>query len=189
MNMDELRRIKALSHPLRIEIMSIVYRAENSVPIKEVAEKLSEAPAKLHYHFKQLEGAGYIEVVDTREVNGITERYYGPTEANLDLNLKMIDHPDAALAALPVVERQTIMAIRRLSQVNPDYCHVGYGFTREIYIAPAQAAASQQAVKDFFDHKSAQFPEECDHENGDAYDLIVILSPKELKSKFPKVKP
>lgn len=182
---QELRRVKALSHPLRIQILKVINASQSALPVKRVADILEQAPSKLHYHFKQLETAGFIEVTDTREVNGITERFYSPTGAEMDLHLSAKDNPDAVLAVMPMMERRTLEAIRRLKDLTPENARIGMGSVGEIYVHPEKALETKQALGDFLDYKQARLPVAADEQTGEIYDLIVFLVPRGTEERNP----
>ena len=41
--------------------------------------KLNEVPSKVHYHVKELERIGVLEIVETKEKGGVIEKFYLPT--------------------------------------------------------------------------------------------------------------
>ncbi len=70
----DLETLKVIADPIRNQILDIlVFTPQNT---KEVAEKLGLAPSKLYYHFNMLEKFGLIEVVETRQVSNLIEKYY-----------------------------------------------------------------------------------------------------------------
>src|SRR5689334_24250914 len=44
--------------------------------VTQLGEYLGEAPAKMHYHVRELERVGLVKLVATREKSGILEKYY-----------------------------------------------------------------------------------------------------------------
>jgi len=176
---QQVIRVKALSHPLRMEIMKIYAKADKSLPIKDVADLLNQPPAKLHYHFKQLNKAGFLEVADTREINGITEKFYRHTGLDLDISLNMKENPDAVAALLPSLQRRTLAAIRRIQYLDPEKTCAGMGVYSEIALSKEKATAAKSAITDFLNHKPAHLPEPDNEDEAENYDLIIFLVPKE----------
>jgi hypothetical protein len=98
-----------LRHPLRVRILEVVNCRDIS-PVQFVDEGL--APAGLHfrsrqnelshvaYHFRELEKAGCIEMVDTRQVRGATQHFYRGTAT--------VFYDDDEFAALPVEQRRML---------------------------------------------------------------------------------
>jgi DNA-binding transcriptional ArsR family regulator len=66
--------IKALSHPVRAEALTILNQRVASP--KEIALELNEEVGKVSYHVKELRNLGCVELVDTAQRRGATEHYY-----------------------------------------------------------------------------------------------------------------
>jgi DNA-binding transcriptional ArsR family regulator len=74
------RVLKAISHPIRIEILRILSNRVASP--NEIAKELGESLSNVSYHFKDLREEGCIELVDTQPRRGAVEHYYrGKTPA------------------------------------------------------------------------------------------------------------
>lgn len=70
----DLETLKVIADPIRNQILDVLqYTPQNT---KEVADKLGLAPSKLYYHFNMLEKIGLIEVVETRQISNLIEKYY-----------------------------------------------------------------------------------------------------------------
>lgn len=76
---DQHRQVKAFDHPLRHRIIGRLGQSPATVSI--LAEEFSRPPGTIGHHTKVLEDAGLIEVVRTRVVNGITERWLARSAA------------------------------------------------------------------------------------------------------------
>lgn len=74
-------RIKAMSHPLRAEILRIL--AERTASPAEMARELDEELSNVSYHAKQLVEFECAELVSTRPVRGALEHFYRATERHL----------------------------------------------------------------------------------------------------------
>jgi molybdate-binding protein len=78
--MDSFRRIqdyehlKTLSDPRRMAILKLLM-AEPAT-LTQLGEALSEHPALVRHHLKQLEKMDLVEMVNTRVVRGFVEKYY-----------------------------------------------------------------------------------------------------------------
>jgi DNA-binding transcriptional ArsR family regulator len=73
-DIDDPRIIKALAHPLRIRIISILER--RSATPKEMAELLNVPLENLSYHVRTLRDFGFIELEELRMVRGAVEHRY-----------------------------------------------------------------------------------------------------------------
>jgi DNA-binding transcriptional ArsR family regulator len=74
-------RIKAMSHPLRKEILRIL--TERTASPAEMARELDEELSNVSYHAKQLVEFECAELVSTRPVRGALEHFYRATERHL----------------------------------------------------------------------------------------------------------
>jgi DNA-binding transcriptional ArsR family regulator len=68
------RRLRALSHPLRLRILSMLTGSAASAA--ELARELGLSHAAVSFHVRQLAAAGYLELAETRSVRGGQERRY-----------------------------------------------------------------------------------------------------------------
>lgn len=89
-----LEEVKAISDPYRYRILSTLIDMNEPATVKQIADKLSEVPAKVHYHIKKLEKAEIIKLVYTKEINGIIAKYYEPVATDFEIKCsKEIEEP------------------------------------------------------------------------------------------------
>jgi DNA-binding transcriptional ArsR family regulator len=74
-------RIKAMNHPIRAAVLSIL--AERTSSPAEMARELDEDLSNVSYHTKQLVELECAELVSTRPVRGALEHFYRATERSL----------------------------------------------------------------------------------------------------------
>ncbi|MBU5444884.1 transcriptional regulator [Paenibacillus sp. MSJ-34] len=67
-------QLKAISDPLRLEILIMLIRQEYTG--KQVGDVLHTSASKIHYHLKEMERNGLLEVTRTEEKNGIVQKFY-----------------------------------------------------------------------------------------------------------------
>jgi len=92
--------MKALSHPLRLELLIRLNRAVASP--KELAEELGESLGVVSYHIRMLEELGCIELADTKFRRGAVQHFYRPLRrAELSTDL-WAEIPQSAREALSV---------------------------------------------------------------------------------------
>lgn len=65
---------KLLASALRTRILHLT--ADTPMTAKEVADRLGESPGNVHYHMRLLLQGGLLEIVETRKVRGVTQKYY-----------------------------------------------------------------------------------------------------------------
>ena len=70
-------QVKAISHPLRTTILGLLH--ERAASVSELAVALERPKSTVAHHVKVLAEAGLVQVVRTRRVRAIEERFYGRT--------------------------------------------------------------------------------------------------------------
>jgi DNA-binding transcriptional ArsR family regulator len=70
-------QVKALSHPLRTTILGLLH--ERAATVTELAVATKRPKSTVAHHVKVLAEAGLLQVVRTRRVRAIEERFYGRT--------------------------------------------------------------------------------------------------------------
>jgi DNA-binding transcriptional ArsR family regulator len=70
-------QVKAISHPLRTTILGLLH--ERAATVTELAVALERPKSTVAHHVKVLTEAGLVQVVRTRRVRAIEERFYGRT--------------------------------------------------------------------------------------------------------------
>jgi DNA-binding transcriptional ArsR family regulator len=70
-------QVKAISHPLRTAILGLLH--ERAATVNELAVALGRPKSTVAHHVKVLREAGLLQVVRTRQVRAIEERFYGRT--------------------------------------------------------------------------------------------------------------
>ena len=75
--LSEPSQVKALGHPLRNTILGLLH--ERAATVNELAAALERPKSTVAHHVKVLREAGLVQVVRTRRVRAIEERFYGRT--------------------------------------------------------------------------------------------------------------
>jgi DNA-binding transcriptional ArsR family regulator len=75
--LTEASQVKALSHPVRTTILGLLH--ERAATVGELATALGRPKSTVAHHVKVLREAGLVQVVRTRRVRAIEERFYGRT--------------------------------------------------------------------------------------------------------------
>ncbi|MGM1045152.1 MAG: ArsR/SmtB family transcription factor [Bacillota bacterium] len=91
-----LEEIKIYSDPYRLQILNAFYKLDRAATVKEVADELGEVPAKVHYHVKKLEKIGLVQIVSTKEINGIVAKYYLPFSGTIEIKRKDTNNEPSA---------------------------------------------------------------------------------------------
>src|SRR3954469_22513953 len=75
--LDQPSQVRALSHPLRTTILHLLH--ERAATVNELAQAVGRPKSTVAHHVKVLTEAGLLQVVRTRRVRAIEERFYGRT--------------------------------------------------------------------------------------------------------------
>jgi DNA-binding transcriptional ArsR family regulator len=75
--LTEPSQVKAISHPLRTTILGLLH--ERAATVTELAVALGRPKSTVAHHVKVLAETGLVQVVRTRRVRAIEERFYGRT--------------------------------------------------------------------------------------------------------------
>src|SRR6185437_1219746 len=72
--LETLEQLRAIADELRSRIAEAL--SHRAMTVTQLGEMLGQAPAKIHYHVRELERVGLVRLVATREKSGILEKYY-----------------------------------------------------------------------------------------------------------------
>ena len=90
--LEDARQVQALARPLRLAVLR---HLTQPATCGEIAGILGEAPQKVYYHLKALEGAGLVDKVDERRVRGIMEGVYQAAARSYWLSPALTAEPGA----------------------------------------------------------------------------------------------
>lgn len=96
------KQLKVVADPHRLAILRRIMARPTT--ISQLGREFGKHPAWMRHHFMQLESAGLIELVETRQTRNYTEKFYGATAPAYSINLLLVpDHgghqPLVALAS------------------------------------------------------------------------------------------
>lgn len=94
-------QVRALAHPLRTTILGLL--TERAASVAELAEATGRAKGTVAHHVAVLHDAGLVQVVRTRRVRAVEERFYGRAARTVTIAVDGHDLPtdqnDFAVAA------------------------------------------------------------------------------------------
>src|SRR5437867_13261433 len=98
--LETLEQLRAIADLLRLRIIDVL--KERPMTVTQLGELLGMAPAKVHYHVRELEKVGLLRLVETREKGGILENYYQPIAREIDVAKGLLHSapPDELIATL-----------------------------------------------------------------------------------------
>src|SRR6059058_6489417 len=126
-------QVKAISHPLRTTILSLLH--ERAATVTELAVAIERPKSTVAHHVKVLTEAGLVRVVRTRRVRAIEERFYGRTARMFYVGVERSGEVDE----LPRDFNDFEVAARESSDAYRD--GKLWGFIRHARISEEQASA------------------------------------------------
>lgn len=115
---ETLEQMRTMSDPLRFQILTTLIKEE--LTGKQLATLLSISASKIHYHLKELESSGFIEVVRTEEKNGIMQKFYRAVAFDFKINEELLPSiSENSLLMQETILNQFRMGINRVYQA-PD---------------------------------------------------------------------
>ena len=88
---ETVEQMRAISDVLRMRIIKTLEK--QPMTATQVGEELGLATSKVHYHVRELEKVGLLELVETREKAGILEKYYQPIAREINVNRAFLSSP------------------------------------------------------------------------------------------------
>jgi DNA-binding transcriptional ArsR family regulator len=144
----EIGRLRALAHPLRLQMLSLL--TASAMSAAEVGRELDITHANASYHLRLLADAGLIVVEGEEQIRGgLAKRYRHPIDRQ--------EPPDPEELAVQV-ESMSAELVRRFGQRHPDPPAV---FTdAELWVRPEVWREATELVKraSLLVHESAQRP-------------------------------
>ncbi len=125
---ETVEQLRAIADLLRIRIIDML--GKRPMTVTQVGEQLGLAPAKVHYHVRELERVGLLELVETREKGGILEKYYQPIAQLISVNKTLLStQPDEAQVMLRTLLDQMadgyLRAFRHFADLQDPTADVG----------------------------------------------------------------
>jgi DNA-binding transcriptional ArsR family regulator len=77
------RQQKAYFHPVRMKILNFLTRER--LTVSQTAERLKVHPANITHHFRILQSAGLIHLVEERDIGRVIEKYYEAVASMFDI--------------------------------------------------------------------------------------------------------
>lgn len=148
---ETVEQLRAIADMLRLRIIDLLQ--EHPMTVTQLGDILGIAPAKVHYHVRELEKVGLLHLVETREKGGILEKYYQPVAKDISVakSLFLSVPPDESLAAtsawLDQIKDGFQRAFRTALEQKEEQPDLALGFSH-LYIT---AEEQKQLFKQIFD--------------------------------------
>ena len=155
--LETLEQLRAIADELRTRIVeALTHRA---MTVTQLGELLGQAPAKIHYHVRELERVGLVRLVATREKSGILEKYYRAIARTFTASKTLLTNAptDEAFAAMRAFLDNTSRAFLRASEYtfrhqlwdNPKMWGLS---STQVWVTHEEMKALIQRVQAEFDH-------------------------------------
>lgn len=166
--MDETRilssidEVKALSDPYRFRILNCLNDIGGPATVKQIADKLGEVPAKVHYHIKKLESFDIVRLHHTEEVKGIIAKFYLATAKHFEIKCSdgqgdfavnlMLGETQRMLGKIYEDSKEIFLSQVQKSAASQEKERAkGSIITNDVYLTEEQALEFRRYVEDFFE--------------------------------------
>lgn len=166
-----LEEIKIFADPYRLQILRCIKQFGEPATVKQIADEMGEVPAKVHYHVKKMEKVGILELVYTKEINGIIAKYYSPTAKSFALKNSDFESP---MFELFLNKTQTLVSnifddakrvfLNQLEASEPDKSKIesedAFITSSYVYLTKDQYMDVQKYIKELSDRNNKKASEE-----------------------------
>jgi aminopeptidase len=116
--LSDLEKVKAICDPLRIKLLKLLIHQD--LTAKQLACHVQQSSSKIHYHVKELEKQGLIELVHTAEKGGILEKYYRAVANNYFIDQSLGDYFEKNETRSVEFVKKDILSWRRVHRLKVD---------------------------------------------------------------------
>jgi hypothetical protein len=153
--LSTLDEIKTISDPFRLKILLLFDEDDTPMTVKQMAVKLEEVPSKVHYHVKELERVGVLEIVETKEKSGIIEKFYLPTAETFKVEKSIgspVEEEEHMLVGTNLFQamQQDFFKSNKLKS-STEKGTLSYGL---FHLTDAEKGQLIELIKDFLENKS-----------------------------------
>ena len=135
--LTQVDQVRALAHPLRTTIMGLL--TERPASVAEIAEATGRPKGTVAHHVGVLHRAGLLQVVRTRRVRAVEERFYGRAARTVTIAVEGHEH-------LPT--DQNDFAVAATESIGADEQRLLWSFIRHARIEAAQAEQFWTRIRD-----------------------------------------
>ena len=116
-------QLRVVSDPLRIRLLTMLITQEATG--KQLGDQLQMPASKVHYHLRELESHGFIEVIRTQEKNGIVQKFYRAAAIDYVLSEDLLPSTQFDPSVMQeVLANQLRMALSRVYETREEYFHM-----------------------------------------------------------------
>jgi DNA-binding transcriptional ArsR family regulator len=118
LKLSTAEQVRAYAHPVRMSILSLL--ADEPLTLSQTAGRLDVHPANLSRHFRLLERAGLITLVEKRETGRNLEKYYRAAALSYAPDTEGLGPAGRRAAALGTLRDELSAAMRWVPAAAPD---------------------------------------------------------------------
>jgi len=149
---ENIEQLRAIADLLRLRIIDLL--KTQPMTVTQLGEALGEAPARVHYHVRELEKVGLLRLVETREKGGILEKYYQPVARDIAVEKQLLSAPPAdAVTVMSTVLSQMkegfLRAFRHMLEQKVNDPYLGLGLTH-LYMTAEEMKQLEDQMIDLF---------------------------------------
>lgn len=170
--LSDYEKAKAICDPLRIKLLKLLIHQE--LTVKQLASRVHQSSSKIHYHVKELEKQGLIELVHTAEKGGILEKYYRAVANNYYIDQSLGDYFEKNEMRSVEFVKQDILSWRRVHRLKVDVQALAYKIvTSSLQIKAGEVVAILAGTQ----HMDLVEPLSIEIQRVGAYPLLTINTP------------
>ncbi|MCB1308597.1 MAG: helix-turn-helix transcriptional regulator [Leptospiraceae bacterium] len=109
---------RAYLHPVRMQIVDLL--RQEALTVSQVAVRLNVHPANLTHHFRKLQNAGLIKLVEERDIGRVVEKYYRSVAERFEVRPGDVDAPGTAHKALGLLKNDLDAAVTSVASAETE---------------------------------------------------------------------
>ena len=148
--LESIEQMRAIADELRQRIFQELLQEPRTVT--QVADSIGVAPARVHYHVRELERVGLVNQVFTREKGGILEKYFRPVARNLTVDQHLLqrtpreEYMDLTSRVLADLQRGFLDALSRAVEQAQEHTVMALRLN-QIWVTPDEFAQLQRDLE------------------------------------------
>lgn len=154
-SLSKIEDLKIFMSPVRQKIIRHMKIEGNPMTAKSVADSLQISPSSAKHHISKLESLGIVELSHTELINGITARYYKPSEVFVNIGSQLED--DLSSERRIIVQNlinntlEGLQDVRELDVPQDELQNLGDFVHGVVHLTPDDSKKLFKLMQDFID--------------------------------------
>src|SRR4051812_45087773 len=119
---QDSRQLQVLASPIRVHMLEHLCR--EPLTATQLGHLMDMAPARAHYHLKQLDAAGLVQLIERRETSGIVEKYYRAVAQRFHFDKTVAYDPEGRSATRHALQVEIAGAVQTFERRLEEYAHL-----------------------------------------------------------------